>query len=328
MNVSICITTYNHEKYIAQAIESVLMQRTNFDYEIIIGEDDSCDNTRQIVKEYKSKYPNKIGLFLNDRKNVIYINGQPTGRWNFVNNLKNARGKYIALLDGDDYWTDSHKLQRQVDFLDSHPDFAMCFHNVRVVYEDSPQSSHPFYTKSPCCPLEQRTPQPISKLEDLLKGNFIQTPAVMFRGKLFGDFPDWFYTTDRGDWPLHVLNAQYGDIYYIDEVMAAYRVSKAGVYSSMSRADQLKGAMHAADMINRHMNYRYNNIIGKANARRLTQIIRNLEEKGDWSQSRSYALRYLIQYGFFDRKSFKVLGSIMKGIAHGYVTGKKRPYKE
>ena len=81
--VTVSITTYNHEKYIKQAVESALSQNTNFEYEILIGEDDSSDNTREIVKTLKNKYPNKIRLLLNDRKNVIYINGKPTGRWNF-----------------------------------------------------------------------------------------------------------------------------------------------------------------------------------------------------------------------------------------------------
>lgn len=87
MKLSVCITTYNHEKYIAQAIESVSMQRTDFDYEIIIGEDDSKVNTRAIVKKYMRKYPDKIRLFLSDRKNVSCINAGPTGRWNFINNM-------------------------------------------------------------------------------------------------------------------------------------------------------------------------------------------------------------------------------------------------
>jgi glycosyltransferase involved in cell wall biosynthesis len=102
--ISVNIVTYNHEPYIAQAIEGALMQKTNFPYEVLIGEDDSSDGTREICKEYAAKHPDKIRLFLNDRKNVIYINGQPTGRWNFINLLKNTKGKYVAFCEGDDYW--------------------------------------------------------------------------------------------------------------------------------------------------------------------------------------------------------------------------------
>lgn len=228
MKLSVCITTYNHEKYIAQAIESVLMQRTNFDYEIIIGEDDSSDNTRQIVKEYKSKYPNKITLFLNDRKNVIYIDGQPTGRWNFVNNLKNAKGEYIALLEGDDYWTDSYKLQKQADFLESHPNFAICFHwagwlvqatgNIRS-WNYGPPEIKPFYT-----------------VDDLLEhSNFIPTCSTVFRNNVPQEFPDWYYNIEVGDLPLHVMNAQKGKIGFIDEKMAVRRWHDKGMYGGNTR---------------------------------------------------------------------------------------------
>ena len=122
------MTTYNHEKFISQAIDSVLMQKADFDYELLIGEDDSEDQTRDIVKNFAGKYPDKIRLFLNDRKNVIYINGRPTGRWNFINLLKHARGEYVALLDGDDYWTDPLKLQKQIAFLENHLDYFLCIH--------------------------------------------------------------------------------------------------------------------------------------------------------------------------------------------------------
>jgi glycosyltransferase involved in cell wall biosynthesis len=125
IRVSVCITTYNHEEFIAQAIESVLMQQTPFEYEILIGEDQSSDNTRDIVLSYKEKYPNKIVIFLHDYpQDYVRING----RKNFVNNLQNARGEYIALLDGDDYWTDPLKLAKQAAFLDNHPDYSTVFH--------------------------------------------------------------------------------------------------------------------------------------------------------------------------------------------------------
>jgi len=112
MKVSICITTYNHEEYISQALDSVLAQATDFEFEILLGEDDSSDNTRTIVKKYQKMFPEKIRLYLNDRKNVIYINGMATGRWNFINNINHARGDYIALLEGDDYWVDNLKLKK------------------------------------------------------------------------------------------------------------------------------------------------------------------------------------------------------------------------
>ena len=117
--VSVCVQTYNHEKYIKQCLDSILAQVTSFDFEIILGEDDSNDNTRNICIDYAKNSPEKIKLFLRHRKDVIYINNVPTGRYNFISNLNESRGKYIALCEGDDYWTDKNKLQKQVDFLKS-----------------------------------------------------------------------------------------------------------------------------------------------------------------------------------------------------------------
>ncbi len=190
--VSVCITAYNHEKFISQALDSVLMQETDFDFEVLIGEDDSEDNTREIVKGYHKQHPDTIRLFLNDRDHVIHINGRPTGRWNFINNIENARGNYIALLDGDDFWTDPKKLQVQVDLLESNPEVAISIHNVAVSYMNQNIESHPFYAQDPSGSNMRHKPESISTLEDLIAGNFIQTPSVVFRAHLFQRFPDWY----------------------------------------------------------------------------------------------------------------------------------------
>jgi len=298
MKVSVCITTYNHERYIAQAIESVLIQSPNFDYEIIIGEDDSSDNTRRIVKEYKRKYPDKIRLFLNDRKDVIYINGQPTGRWNFVNNLKNARGKYIALLEGDDYWTDPNKLQKQVDFLDSQPECVICFHNVNVIYDSKrDKKPHPFYFQDSSFDFTRRVPKPITTLKDLLNGNFIQTPSVMFRARLFEEFPDWFYKTGIGDWPLHVLNAQHGNIGYIDEVMAAYRVHSGGTWSSRSRVEVLDTLIPTAELIKESLSFENRKIINNTIYQWYMEAMEILRHDKELRRASSYAKKCLMRFG-------------------------------
>ena len=124
--VSVCITTYNQEKYIAKSIESCLQQETDFNYEILVGEDDSSDGTRHICRDYSEKYPDKIRLFLNERKSVIYIDGRPTGRWNFRNLLNKSKGEYIAFCEGDDFWTDAEKLQKQVDYLHQNLILVLC----------------------------------------------------------------------------------------------------------------------------------------------------------------------------------------------------------
>src|ERR1041384_1572484 len=116
--ISVSFITYNHAQYVAQAVDGALMQQTNMPFEIVIGEDMSTDGTREIVKNYQSRYPERIRLLLHDRRNASLANGKPTGNWNFANNIKNCRGRYVALLDGDDYWTSAKKLQKQVDYLE------------------------------------------------------------------------------------------------------------------------------------------------------------------------------------------------------------------
>ena len=242
MKVSVCLLTYNHEKYIAQAIESVLDQQADFDIEIIIGEDQSSDGTRDIVLFYLNKYPEKIKVFLHEYpENYKRV----SGRKNLVNNILNAAGDYIALLDGDDYWTDSLKLQKQVDFLDSHPSFSAVFHWADwfedcVIHSKAygPPLVKDFYT-----------------VDDLLEySNFIPTCTAMFRRSLITEFPDWFYICPYGDLPLHIMNALKGDIGFIDCSMAVYRVHKGGIYASRSEVNKQINNLYAFELIAANLN--------------------------------------------------------------------------
>ena len=119
--------TYNHERFIAQAIEGVVMQKTQFSYELVIGEDCSTDNTRVIAESYVRKYPDIIRLLPAEKNLGIWANGLRT--------LKECKGKYLAFCEGDDYWTSPEKLAKQVEMLEKHPGYSICFHNVLVQYE-------------------------------------------------------------------------------------------------------------------------------------------------------------------------------------------------
>jgi len=245
--LSVSITTYNHRDYIEQALDSALMQKTNFNYEIMVGEDDSSDGTREIVKKYRAQCPDKIRLFLNDRKDVIYINGKATGRWNFINNLKNAQGEYIALLEGDDYWTDPHKLQRQVDFLESHPEFSSCFHWVGWLDQGSGKIVNPKYGPSVILPHYT--------IDDLLQyGNFVATCSVVFRNYMPDYIPGWFYHIPVGDFPLHILNAQRGKLGLIDRPMAIYRRHEGGIYGSQTHLNNCKTSLQTYAIIGKNLN--------------------------------------------------------------------------
>ncbi|MEH2024830.1 glycosyltransferase [Nostoc sp.] len=243
MKVSVLMVTYNHENFIAQAIESVLMQKVDFEYELVIGEDYSTDNTRQIVIDYQRKYSDKIRLLLPD----VNLGAHK----NFLNTFKACQGKYLAILEGDDYWTSSKKLQKQVDFLDKNLDFVICFHNVLVFWQDNSHSPGIFLHNQP----------KTSTIENLLVNNFISTPSVMYRAGLVQEFPAWFYEQSMGDWTFHILNAQHGKIGYIDEVMAAYRVHPKGVWSSKSRESQIKETIRMLETIKHNLSSQYQAII-------------------------------------------------------------------
>lgn len=211
--VSIIVITYNQSNYIKQALDGILMQKTNFGVEVIVADDASPDNTKDIIKSYVSKHADTLKPILRS-KNI--------GAWNnFVGALKVATGQYIALCEGDDYWTDSNKLQKQVDFMEANPSCAVLFHPVSVVYEDSSRPDEVF-------------PQKIPELsvKNLLKENFIQTNSVMYRRQ--NNYDDISHDVMPGDWYLHLYHAQFGKICSVDGAMSVYRRHKDGVWYDSS----------------------------------------------------------------------------------------------
>jgi glycosyltransferase involved in cell wall biosynthesis len=260
MKVSVCMITYNHEKFIAQAIESVMMQKASFGYELVIGEDCSSDATRDICVAYKEKYPGRILLLLR-KKNLGMMP-------NFIQTLQACQGEYIALCEGDDYWTSLYKLQKQVDFLDSHPGFAICSHNVKVVREGAPGSGHEWLGAKR---------KEVSVLEDLLReGSSGATCSLVFRNRVFGDFPAWYHIIQGGDWALQVLCASRGKLYYFREVMGVYRQHDCGALYAQTAAATEKGeetiaipsknSLKICDALDKHFSYRYKKLIRKQKA--------------------------------------------------------------
>ncbi|MDB5249641.1 MAG: glycosyltransferase [Segetibacter sp.] len=221
--VSVWMITYNHEKYIRQSLESVVSQKTNFKFEVIIGEDCSTDGTCAIVKEFADKYPDIIKPVYQE-KNV----GAMRNAYEFC--YPKLKGKYVACIEGDDYWTDKNKLQTQVNFLETHPDYSICFHSV---YE----------LKNEKTSLLQISPnEQTYSIEDLSKENLINTASVLFRNNPVSKWPDWFMGSYIADYFLHLLNARFGKIKYLPTPMSVYRIHSAGVYGGKSfkfRAEKL-----------------------------------------------------------------------------------------
>ena len=228
VKLSILCLTFNHAQFIRKALDSFLMQQTNFDFEILIHDDASRDETAKILHEYKSKYPDIIELLI--QKENQYFTEKDYIK-TFISPF--IKGQYVALCEGDDYWTDPLKLQKQVDFLDAHPECSICFHPVKVVWEDKSQKDRIFPTPS------FRFRKKITTLQDLLKHNYIQTNSVVYRWRFHKDslnlIPDDILP---GDYFLHLLHAQTGKIGFIDDVMAVYRKHAGGLWNGAGKTDE------------------------------------------------------------------------------------------
>ncbi|GAA5093210.1 hypothetical protein GCM10023210_23290 [Chryseobacterium ginsengisoli] len=223
LTVAVYMITYNQENFIEQSVESVVNQKTNFNYKLFIGEDCSTDRTREICIQLKEKYPDKIHLALNESNLGASLNAKNTFNLSFGSNAD-----YIALIEGDDYWTDPFKLQKQVDFLENNPEYSSCFHNV----EEVDSSGKPLENRL----VVSETVEKTYTIEDLANGNFIHTAAVVFR-RNFNEIPAWVFNSPAGDYPIHMINASYGFIKYFPQKMAAYRIGQ-GIWSSQAKQIQ------------------------------------------------------------------------------------------
>ena len=241
--------TYNQGPFIAQALASILTQRVNFDYEIIVAEDHSTDGTRDIILDFHRRYPGRIVPLLRDR-NLGAMR-------NFKEALEVCKGKYVAMLEGDDYWTHEDKLQRQINFLDDHPDHAICCHRAQFVDETGTGQSGIFPTR----------PAGTYTIADLFDENLVVTCSVVYRWGSVGALPDWILNLKMGDWPLHILVGRAGKIHLMDEVMSVYRIHKGGMWSSLSDLDRLGAVTEMLTALNKHLGFQYNSKIRSVLAR-------------------------------------------------------------
>lgn len=216
--VTVCCVTYNHEKFIREAIEGFLMQKISFPIEIIIHDDASIDRTQEIIKEYAKLHPDIIVPIY--QKENQYSKGMHPWR-DFV--FPKVRGKYIAFCEGDDYWTKPYKLQQQVDFLEGNVLFSASAHQSVVMYEDSAKSQAIF----------REDVKPILGLNDVLIGRAFHTASFVCRAEIIKKYqlPKDITSTDRA---IFILCATQGPIKYFDETMCVYRKSVVGISSWVS----------------------------------------------------------------------------------------------
>jgi glycosyltransferase involved in cell wall biosynthesis len=284
--VSVCIQTYQHANYIKECLDGILMQQTNFPFEILLGEDESTDGTREICMEYAKKYPNKIRLFLHHRENNIKINGNATGRFNFLYNIYTSKGKYIALCEGDDYWTDILKLQKQFDLIQETNDYKLVGHKTREVSEINTVTNFGF--------IKQRTGKLYFK--DVLKSEYpMHTSSFFFEKSSLLPIPLWLTKTFCADIPIIHLLALNHPIFIIDEFMSVYR------HNSFSVTKQLKkppsnsmniSVLYFFDGINLLSNKKYNYLIKKA------AFIHYAKKIKWYSKKRILSVKFVIQEGY------------------------------
>jgi glycosyltransferase involved in cell wall biosynthesis len=234
MKVSACIITYNHENYIRECIEGAINQIIDYEYEIVISDDKSSDNTLQICLEYASKYPNLIRI-LPSESNLGMI-----GNW--IKSISNCKGEYIALCEGDDYWTDPLKLQKQVDILEVNSNLIGCFHNSEERFYRDYSKASTLYLSYPCA-------REFS-IYDLTQLNMVPTASILFRNKLCSElFTKEFSDLSVGDWPLHLLNTRNGNYYYIPQVMSVRNLHQTSIWGMQDHKRNLQLVIGTYDQL-------------------------------------------------------------------------------
>ena len=226
--VSVCCITYNHEPYIAQALDGFLMQRTSFPFEVLMHDDASTDNTADIIRDYEAKFPKIIKPIYQKENQYSQGKREISETWNFPR----AKGKYIAMCEGDDYWIDGNKLQMQVDCLENNPEYGMCYTKAKQFIQKKMKFSRTkfgFYVKD---------------FEDLLfNGNRVPTLTTVFRKDLLNSYLKEIYPQDKGwlmgDYPMWLYFAHESRIKFIDKVTSVYRVLENSASHSKDIKKQL-----------------------------------------------------------------------------------------
>jgi len=242
--VSVSIIAYNHEKYIAACLDSVVSQVTNFDFEIVVSDDCSKDRTAEIIADYALRYPDLI--------KPIYRNPNLGSRRNAIKTIEACIGNYIALLEGDDFWVDNNKLQVQADYLDKNQDCAFCFTNNYTFYEDRPE-------KKEICFTEKNKPPEKFDVTFFIKHNtLIPNNTKMFRREVQPkDFPEYFFDSYSWDWTLHILQTKNSLMGYIDRVTLAYRRHPGAVYIAQTEITVLENKIKSSIGLDIFLKHKY-----------------------------------------------------------------------
>ena len=273
MKLSIIVMAYNIGKYLAQALDSVFMQKTNFDYEVIIAEDCSTDNTKEIIREYASKF-SKI--------KVLYSPKNRGCAKNFANAFMHAQGEYFTVLDGDDYWTDPNKLQKHIDFLDKNLSFVGCGHNTLFLDEMSHEKPavKPIIDEEP--ELDEFT------LQDFLddKMHYVHTSATTFRNIFKEKVPKVFFDDFAdGDTPRLLVHIKHGKFKYFHELGSVYRIHSGGIWSGVDEFNKAERSFRVFLLADSATKYSHHSSFmrkAKVYRNKMIEIIKNKYKKKDF----------------------------------------------
>ena len=231
--VSVMVITYNHGRYIRKALDSILMQKCDFDIEINVIDDASTDDTQAIVREYGQRLPGVVNCYFNPI-NVGHIATQ----LNTIRGLQTLRGRYFALLEGDDYWTDTHKLEKQVTFLEEHADFVACAHQTLKVFDDGsrpPEHFLPFKAFG----------RSIAEICDLISMSGVYHLSSIVYRNVFGQSPPACLSDDCScEVTINMLYGMFGKFYCLDDYMSVYRVHDGGVFSGHTQEKHWRFHLH------------------------------------------------------------------------------------
>ena len=266
VEVSVCIITYAHERYIKQALDSALNQITNFEYEVIVAEDKSPDNTREILLDYKQKYGDKLVLILQEH------NKGPSQ--NFSDCRMAARGKYIALLEGDDYWTDRFKLQKQYDVLENNPQYSAVSHDYMTISSEGKFIRKNLYLRK----------NKIYNLRHYLRNGYTLHTCTLFYRNVFSETDERYKklrncAPTMSDIITFVLLYDKGDIYAIKDTMAAHRMASVSDVTSFSFQQGSKAVEYSymyktiIENLEEYLNYKYD--LSPLMANRMSSIMLN-----------------------------------------------------
>ncbi|MGK7905773.1 MAG: glycosyltransferase [Synechococcus sp.] len=292
IKLSVLMISYNHEAFISEAIDSALMQNVDYPFEIVIGDDQSTDLTRNILTDYQKRYPDTIKLIFQE-KNV-------GPKQNQLDVLKACKGSYIALLDGDDYWDSPLKLIKASRFLDDNPQSPMCFHRIRKVFDNQKQMTQE---------LGPKKPKKFLTTEDLLiKGGAVTSATVWRRDMLLKAATETRHIP-VGDRARAIVASQFGNIGYIDEVLGVWRIHEANAFHSSSQSSpadrQIKisySFIKLFETFDKYFSYQYHDLIVPSLTAHHYQLCEAYLSKMEWQLFATHLMQALFVPGQPDNR--------------------------